>query len=86
MDDEEIQGRIEALETEERALRRDEGRYAGHDEDPRLRADADRLEAIRVELDRLWDLLRQRRALRASGNDPDGAAIRDAKTVEGYLG
>jgi hypothetical protein len=38
-----------------------------------------------VELDRLWDLLRQRRALRSAGADPDEASERDADTVEGYL-
>jgi hypothetical protein len=43
-----------------------------------------RLEAVRVELDRYWDLLRQRRARREAGLDPDGASIRDAETVEGY--
>ena len=45
-----------------------------------------RLEAVRVELDRLWDLLRQRRALRDAGGDPDDASERDARTVENYLG
>jgi hypothetical protein len=50
-------------------------------------ADADhaRLEEVRVELDRLWDLLRQRRALRRAGQDPDTASERDADTVERYL-
>lgn len=43
-----------------------------------------RLEAIRGELDRCWDLLRQRRALRSAGGDPDAATVRDADTVEGY--
>jgi hypothetical protein len=45
-----------------------------------------RLEAIRIELDRLWDLLRQRRAKRDAGQDPDDASERDADTVENYLG
>jgi hypothetical protein len=45
-----------------------------------------RLERVRVELDRLWDLLRQRRALRDAGADPDDASERDASTVENYLG
>jgi len=45
----------------------------------------DRLAAIEVELDRCWDLLRQRRALRSAGADPDDAAVRDSATVEGYL-
>jgi hypothetical protein len=45
-----------------------------------------RLEEVRVALDRLWDLLRQRRALRDAGGDPDDATERDADTVENYLG
>ena len=40
---------------------------------------------VAVELDRCWDLLRQRRALRSAGADPDAAAARDAGTVEQYL-
>jgi hypothetical protein len=43
-----------------------------------------RLETIRVELDRYWDLLRQRRALREFGEDPDRAHIRPASVVEKY--
>jgi len=48
--------------------------------------DAGRLAAIKVELDQLWDLLRQRRALRSAGRNPDDAQMRDADTVERYLG
>jgi hypothetical protein len=43
-----------------------------------------RLRALEVQLDQLWDLLRQRRARRAAGLDPDLAIERDAGTVEGY--
>jgi hypothetical protein len=39
---------------------------------------------VRVELDRCWDLLRQRRALRDAGGDPDAAEVRDANVVENY--
>jgi hypothetical protein len=49
-------------------------------------ADRDRLAKIGVELDRCWDLLRQRRGLREFGRDPDQAEIRPAKTVENYKG
>jgi hypothetical protein len=45
-----------------------------------------RLAAVRVELDRLWDLMRQRRALRETGGDPDDASERSADTVENYEG
>ena len=44
----------------------------------------DRLEAIKVELDRCYDLLHQRQARAAAGLDPDEATVRSAKTVEGY--
>jgi hypothetical protein len=86
MNDDEVQARIEELEAEERRLRRDESQAAGVEERDRLAADAKRLEAVRLELDRLWDYLRQRRALRDAGQDPDGATMRDAGTVERYLG
>ncbi|MBV8190403.1 MAG: DUF2630 family protein [Alphaproteobacteria bacterium] len=45
-----------------------------------------RLDKINVELDRCWDLLRQRRALREFGRNPDEAEIRPASTVENYRG
>jgi hypothetical protein len=43
-----------------------------------------RLDEIRVELDQCWDLLRQRRALREFGDDPNRAKVRPAKVVENY--
>lgn len=48
--------------------------------------DAERagLEVARVTLDQLWDLLRQRRARREFGLDPDATRLRDIETVEGY--
>jgi hypothetical protein len=84
--DEQVQARIEELEQEERKLRRDEGEAAEADADEQVARDAQRLEAIRVELDQLWDYLRQRRALRDAGQDPDTAQMRDSGTVERYLG
>lgn len=86
LSDEQVRGRIDALEQEEKRLRGDEQAAADAGRDDRLSADAERLEAIRVELDRLWDYLRQRRALRDAGQNPDGACLRDADTVERYLG
>jgi hypothetical protein len=77
--DEEIQALIERLETERETLRERESAT-----DPTLEADAARIEEIRVDLDRLWDLLRQRRALRDAGSDPDSATERSAETVEKY--
>jgi hypothetical protein len=83
LSDEQARARIEELEEEERSLREDE---SGNPERERVSADARRLEEVRVELDRMWDYLRQRRALRDAGRDPDEAQIRDAGTVEDYLG
>jgi hypothetical protein len=42
------------------------------------------LKAIEVALDQCWDLLRQRRARRAAGKDPDEATVRPGDIVEGY--
>jgi hypothetical protein len=81
MDDAQIQSQIEALEAEEQRLRHEE---EGAPTDVVAR-DRERLAAIKVELDQQWDLLRQRRALRDAGRDPDAAALRDPGTVEGYL-
>ncbi len=43
------------------------------------------LEAVQVELDQCWDLLRQREALRAAGKNPDQATVRSPNIVENYL-
>jgi hypothetical protein len=47
-------------------------------------AQQDRLDAIKIELDRCYDLLHQRQARAAAGLDPDEAKVRSADTVEGY--
>ncbi|MBN9091008.1 MAG: DUF2630 family protein [Reyranella sp.] len=49
-------------------------------------AEKKHLDQINVELDRCWDLLRQRRALREFGRNPDDAEVRPAKIVENYRG
>jgi hypothetical protein len=49
-------------------------------------AERERLKWLEVSLDQCWDLLHQRRARRTAGLNPDEAQVRDAKTVEGYLG
>ncbi len=46
--------------------------------------DRARLDELKVELDQCWDLLRQRKALREFGDDPDKAKVRPAKIVENY--
>jgi len=78
MDDKEVLGRINDLAREEHELFERESHGKVTD------ADRERLRRIEVTLDQCWDLLRQRRARRAAGLDPDGAQVRDEKTVEGY--
>ena len=82
MSDESITARIETLVNEEHALRTREQSDAANDD--ALEADQQRLRDVEIELDRCWDLLRQRRALRDAGADPDQAHVRDADTVERY--
>ena len=83
MTDESIANRIEKLVAEEHDLRHRE-ESDSHDVD-HLETDQERLRAVEVELDRCWDLLRQRRALRDAGANPENAHVRDADTVERYL-
>jgi hypothetical protein len=83
MSDESIAARIERLVTEEHDLRVREQADSPNPE--ALEVDTERLRAVEVELDRCWDLLRQRRAFREAGADPDQAEVRDADTVERYL-
>ena len=78
MDDNQIHGTIEQLVAEEHELWERES--AGNATD----GDRDRLQKLQVSLDQCWDLLRQRRALRDAGQDPDAAQARDADVVEGY--
>ena len=82
MSDESIAARIERLVGEEHELRNREQADVADDE--ALDGDRERLRSVEVELDRCWDLLRQRRALRDAGADPESADVRDAGTVEGY--
>ena len=78
MDDQEIIARIGSLAEEEQRL---EERHVGEglSED-----EVARLKSLEVTLDRMWDLLRQRRALRSAGRSPEEAALRSEGTVEGY--
>jgi hypothetical protein len=46
--------------------------------------DHEKLARLKVQLDQCWDLLRQRRALREFGDDPDKAKVRSSKIVENY--
>ena len=79
MIDNDIFGRINALSDEEERLWEHAG--DGHG----LTAEEhERLESIKVELDRAYDLLHQREARRAAGQDPADAEQRAADIVEGY--
>jgi hypothetical protein len=78
--DGDVQNHIEQLVAEEHRL------LEAHGNDKLTPDEHDRLEQVKVELDQAWDLLRQRRARRSAGLDPDGASERDEGTVEGYLG
>jgi hypothetical protein len=78
--DQDVIGRIEQLAHEEHQLYEKESRGEASTRE------RSRLQEIQVELDRCYDLLRQRRARRAAGLDPNEATARDETTVEGYVG
>ena len=75
MADESLLSRIEKLVDEEHRLYR---------KTTLTDADQRRLNGLQVELDQCWDLLRQRRALRDAGMDPDQAEVRPAEVIENY--
>ena len=79
--DQDILAQVNELVAEEQELR---GKLQHHEIDET--EEHRRLQSLEVQLDQCWDLLRQRRALRASGGDPDDAQVRPAGEVEGYLG
>ena len=79
MDDNAVLSRINELVAEEEQLL--ESSRDGEGLSP---TDDARLKAVEVALDQCWDLLRQRRAKRHAGLDPDEATVRDADVVEGY--
>jgi hypothetical protein len=78
MEDAQIHGSIEKLVAEEHDLWVREAAGNATDEDRQ------RLESIKISLDQCWDYLRQRRALREAGRDPDAADVRAPETVERY--
>ena len=73
--DEAVLGRIKKLVEEEHGL------WSAKELDEPARA---RLVALKIELDQCWDLLRQRRARREFGEDPNQAKVRPANVVENY--
>jgi hypothetical protein len=80
MDDKDVMARINEIAHEEHELWEREGRGEI------TAAEQERLQDLGVTLDQCWDLLHQRRARRAAGQDPDQATVRDPRTVEGYTG
>jgi hypothetical protein len=80
VDDSTILNQVRQLVEEEHALRaRSEAGTISADEEQL------RLQQLEVSLDQCWDLLRQRRARREAGQDPDGSVARPIGEVEGYL-
>ena len=80
MDEKAILDRISEFIEEEHALRQAHERAETKDAEAQ-----DRLRRLEVALDQCWDLLRQRRARRTAGQNPDEAEVRPAGEVEGYL-
>jgi len=78
VDDSQIHGDIDRMVAEEHELWQRESAGVATD------ADRQRLDALRVSLDQCWDLLRQRRARRDAGQNPDGADLRPPDVVERY--
>ena len=79
--DQDILAQVNKLVAEEQELR---SKLQHHEIDES--EEHQRLRAVEVELDQCWDLLRQRRALRATGGDPRASRVRPPGEVEGYLG
>lgn len=80
MEDHRVMSKIDELAREEHELFEKESSGKASD------ADRARLKHLQVTLDQCWDLLRQRRARRAAGQDPNEAKVRDEKIVENYIG
>ncbi|HZC75831.1 MAG TPA: DUF2630 family protein [Gaiellaceae bacterium] len=78
MEDPQIHGAIDRMVAEEHELWQREA--AGEATD----AERQRMESLRLSLDQCWDLLRQRRARREAGQNPDGAELRAPDIVERY--
>ena len=78
-EDQSVLNQIQKLVTEEHRL------YTQGAGGASLGADREQLAKIQVELDQCWDLLRQRRARREFGENPNDAAARPTGEVEGYM-
>lgn len=79
MDDTEILHRIQGLVDEEHHLTQ-----RGEEEGGLKGDEHERMKALEVSLDQCWDLLRQRRARRSAGLNPDEAIVRNESIVENF--
>jgi len=79
MSDSELHNHIEALVAEEHRL------FDLASQRPLELPEQQRLDDLNVQLDRFYDLLRQRRAREEFGQNPSAAHLRSADTVEKYL-
>lgn len=77
--DEDLQHRVHELVAEEHALRSRHSDGSGLPPGERQR-----LELLERRLDQTWDLLRQRQARRAAGQDPALALERPSDVVDNY--
>ncbi len=80
MEDTQILRQIDELVSEEHELR---GKVARGELS--TRKEHERLRSVEESLDQCWDLLRQRRARREFGENPDSVQARPASEVESYL-
>ncbi len=78
MDDSELLNSIDSLVKEEHTLMQ-QAQQGGLNDSQHAR-----MHDIEVRLDQCWDLLRQRRARREFGLNPEEANVRDPNTVEHY--
>lgn len=78
MDNNQVHHKIEELVETERELRDSTA------DQTQLPERAAKLRDIEVQLNRCWDLLRQRQAKINTGENPDDAQVRSASEVEGY--
>ena len=79
MDDQAILAHINELVEEEHRLEQGKAGVGLSDNEHT------RLEQVEVSLDQCWDLLRQRRARRRAGQDPDDSSLRPPDTLDRYL-
>ncbi|MGA8746511.1 MAG: DUF2630 family protein [Solirubrobacterales bacterium] len=78
MEDRQVLSRIDELVKEEESL------LSRHETGGLTTDERTRLAELKTQLDEAWDYLRQRRALRQYGFDPEDASLRGPDTVENY--